>query len=361
MKRNIRKWIVSGIALAVVVLSVPGVMEIDFKNTDLPGKENERMRQEVSAQAVSQNMVIPGGMPVGLYMEADGVLVLGTEEIVSSNGTAREPAENIVKAGDYITGLDEKEIKNKRELVACVEKLTGEEVILHLMREGEPLDVKIKPVCCSPKEYKLGIWVRDNTQGLGTITYLTGDGHFGALGHGIHDSDTNGLFHISKGTLYGTSIRNIKKGEDGAPGWIEGVIVYNKYNRLGTIEKNTEEGIYGTLADPEKLAENIAPVPVAKKEEIKTGPAVIRCMVDGEIREYDIKITKIDPNSREVNKGLMIEVTDEELLAVTGGIIQGMSGSPILQNGKLVGAVTHVLVNDSTKGYGIFIEKMLEH
>lgn len=322
--------------------------------------EENRIRQEVSAQAISQNTIIPGGMPVGLYMETEGVLVLGTDKVASVDGEEKEPAANIVKSGDYIIGVDDKEIKNKRELLDCVKDLTGEEVILHLTRNGEKIDVKMKPICSAPKEYKLGIWVRDNTQGLGTITFLTGDGKFGALGHGIHDSDTNGLFHISKGTLYGTSIRKIKKGEHGEPGWIEGVIVYNKYNRLGTIEKNTEEGIYGTLSNADELFKNLTSMPAAAKEEVRTGPAVIRCMVENEIQEYEIAVTEVNLNSREVNKGFMIQITDEKLLSVTGGIIQGMSGSPILQNGKIVGAVTHVLVNDPTRGYGIFIENMLE-
>ena len=209
-------------------------------------------------------------------------------------------------------------------------------------------------------KYMLGIWVRDNAQGLGTVTYLDVNSRFGALGHGIHDVDTNELLDISEGTLYVTSIKDIQKGEDGIPGGLEGIIVYNNYNILGTITDNTEAGIFGKIDRIDALFTDQTPVSTLAKEEIKEGPAVIRCAVEGKVKEYDIEITGVDIRTEEVNKGIVLEVTDEELLKVTGGIVQGMSGSPILQDGKLVGAVTHVFVNNPTIGYGIFIENMLK-
>ena len=214
---------------------------------------------------------------------------------------------------------------------------------------------------CRLEEYKLGIWVRDNAQGLGTVTFLNGDSRFGALGHGIHDMDTGKLLAISRGTLYSTSIKDIQKGADGTPGGMEGIIIYNNYNVLGTIEQNTEEGIYGEIGRIDTLFSDQAPVETAAKEEIREGAATIRCAVEGEVKEYDIEITKIDTHAKEANKGLEIRVTDQDLLSVTGGIVQGMSGSPILQDGKLVGAVTHVFVSDPARGYGIFIENMLKN
>ena len=181
------------------------------------------------------------------------------------------------------------------------------------------------------------------------------------MGHGIHDVDTNELLEMSEGTLYDTSIQNIKKGENGNPGGMEGIIVYNHYNVLGNITKNTETGIYGKIDRVDRVFKNQDALPAAAKEELEVGDATILCAVSGEVEEYKIRITKIDLNPREINKGIEIQVTDERLLEISGGIVQGMSGSPIIQNGKLAGAVTHVFVQDSTKGYGIFIENMLEN
>jgi len=320
----------------------------------------DSIRQEVSAEASTDTMVIPGGMPVGIYLETDGVMVLGTEGITGMDGMVYNPAEHLVKSGDYIIGMNGQEIDTKSQLIDAVDALEEEEVVLTLKREEERLDIKFKPVKCDIDKYMLGIWVRDNTQGLGTITFLNVDSSFGALGHGIHDIDTNELMDISDGTLYITSIKDIQKGESGSPGGMEGIIVYNNYNVLGTISKNTEVGIFGKVDRIDTLFSDTEPVETAAKEEIEIGPAVIRCAVDGEIKEYEIQITGIDFYTGEVNKGLTIEVTDEWLLEETGGIVQGMSGSPIIQNGKLVGAVTHVFVNNPTKGYGVFIENMLK-
>lgn len=318
-------------------------------------------KTEVSTEAISSDTVLVGGMPVGIYMETDGVMVLDTEHIKGADGVEYEPAGHVVKSGDYITGLNGTAIENKKELISALKKLNENEVILQLRRNEEILDVKIKPVECGTNEYKLGIWVRDNIQGLGTITFLTGNSEFGALGHGIHDTDTNVLLSIADGTLYKTSIHSIKKGENGIPGSMEGIIVYNGYNKLGTIEKNTDAGIYGKVDKIDDLFTEQLPVEIAPVNEIEIGDATIRCFIDNEIQEYNIQVTDIDYSGQEVNKGLVIQVTDPALLEKTGGIIQGMSGSPILQNGKLIGAVTHVFVQDSTKGYGIFIENMLRN
>lgn len=318
------------------------------------------MGREVSGEPSEDTMVIPGGMPVGIYLETDGVMILGTEYIEAADGMKYNPAEHLVKSGDYIVGLNGRRIDTKTQLIEEVSRLEKDEVVLTVKRNNEEMDIRFRPVKCGPDEYRLGIWVRDNTQGLGTVTFLNAESKFGALGHGIHDIDTNELLNISDGTLYITSIRDIQKGESGSPGGMEGIIVYNNYNVLGTITKNTEAGIFGTVDRIDTLFSDQEPVKTAGKEEITEGPAVIRCAVTGEIKEYEIEITGVDCYTSEVNKGLTIEVTDEELLKETGGIVQGMSGSPIIQNGKLVGAVTHVFVNNPTKGYGIFIENMLE-
>ena len=307
-----------------------------------------------------ETYVIPGGMPIGIYLETEGVLILGTEEITAQDGSSSAPAKNLVKGGDYIVGIDDVEITEKEELVEAVKQLDSDSVVLHLRRDDEYIDVKVNPTLDEDGDYKLGIWVRDNAHGLGTITFIKEDYTFGALGHGIHDVDTNELLEISEGTLYETSIRNIKKGESGTPGGMEGVIIYNNYNILGDITKNTNTGVYGKIERIDRIIQNTNAIPVGKKENLKTGPATILCAVSGQIEEYEINITGIDYYSKEVNKGIKLEVTDEKLLEQTGGIVQGMSGSPIIQNGKLIGAVTHVLVNDPSRGYGIFIENMLD-
>ena len=319
------------------------------------------MKQEVSADTAGDKMVIPGGMPVGIYLETNGVMVLGTEEITGVDGMKHNPAAHLVKSGDYIVAVNGQKIETKTQLIEKVKELEKEEVVLTVKRNESKIDIKFQPVKYKEDEYKLGIWVRDNTQGLGTVTYLNADSEFGALGHGIHDIDTNELLDISDGTLYLTSIKDIQKGVSGTPGGIEGIIVYNNYNVLGTIQENTEEGIFGKLDRIDALFSKQEPVETARKEEIKKGPAVIRCAVEGSVKEYEIEILDVDMHTDEVNKGIIIKITDKQLLKRTGGIVQGMSGSPILQDGRLVGAVTHVFVNDPAKGYGIFIENMLEH
>lgn len=314
-----------------------------------------------TADEVASDLLIPGGMPVGIYLETDGVMVVGTEKIKTSSGSYEEPAKNLVKEGDYIVGVNDEEVDEKNDVIEILRNISKKNIILHLRRNEEYIDVSMCSVTDEKGDEKLGIWIKDDAQGLGTVTFLTSNSEFGALGHGIVDSGTNEIIEISEGTLYETSIQNIVKGKNGFPGGMEGIIVYNRYNVIGQITQNVEEGIYGKIDKINRVFEDQKAFPAATKEEIEEGEATIRCSVDGSIREYEILIKKVDLNAREVNKGIEIQVTDEELLELTGGIVQGMSGSPILQNGKIVGAVTHVFVQDSTRGYGIFIENMLKN
>ncbi len=322
-------------------------------------EQEDKVRQAEASTDAAGETVLLGGTPVGIYMETDGVMVLSTESMKGVDGEEYEPAAGLVQSGDYIMAVNGEAVTGKAELLDAVEHLDSGNVVLTIQRGEETMDIRIRPVECGPDEYKLGIWVRDNVQGLGTITFVTGQSRFGALGHGIHDVDTNVLMSVDSGTLYKTSIQDILKGEDGNPGTMEGIIVYNNYNILGSIDKNTEAGIYGTVDRIDELFDEQIPIETASTDEIETGSATIRCFVDNELKEYEIQVTDIDRSESEINKGLVIQVTDPELLEKTGGIIQGMSGSPIIQNGKLIGAVTHVFVQDSTKGYGIFIENML--
>ena len=353
-----RKAVFFGAVFALVAVFLSGVVT----EWDITAKKSSsETPTETAASATGTGAVIPGGMPVGIYMETDGILVLNTEVIQGMDGRKYEPAQGIVQSGDYITAINQETVDGKRELLEAVEELQDPWVKLSLRRGEETMEVRLKSVETAPEQFRLGIWVRDNVQGLGTITYLTEENRFGALGHGIHDVDTNTLMNISDGILYRTRIQDIIKGISGNPGTMEGVIVYNRYNQLGTIEKNTETGIYGTLEKKDALFTDSETVETAAKEEIETGPAVIRSCIDDEVKEYEIEILEVDLHSKEAKKGMVIQVTDPELLEKTGGIIQGMSGSPILQNGKLIGAVTHVFVNDPVKGYGIFIENMISN
>lgn len=315
----------------------------------------------VEIQEKVPQQVLPCGNTVGIFMETKGILVVGTGIVGGVDGLDYEPALHIVQSGDYITAVDGTRIFTKEELVAHVNDCSGSDVTLTVQRNGEEIALQISPVCTGTDEYKLGIWVRDDTQGIGTLTYADAEGNYGALGHGISDVDTGALLEIRDGKLYRAEVESIKKGEKGVPGELSGIIRYQENQQIGTITRNTETGISGKLNVFLEEASSAKPVEIAYKQEIQEGPAVIRCEIDGNIKEYEIEIEKINLNHNEVNKSMVLRVTDEELLEKTGGIVQGMSGSPILQNGRMVGAVTHVLVNDPTRGYGIFIENMLEH
>ena len=263
--------------------------------------------------------------------------------------------------GDCILAVNGKKASSKDELVKMISFCKGEKVRLKLLRDGEEIEVSIKPVRSQEGVYQIGIWVRDDIAGVGTLTYVNGKGEYGALGHGITDADVGSLIDVHNGSIYETTILEIRKGQRGQPGEMSGMINYKDEYKLGTIKENTSVGIYGTLTNMPEELEDAAAVPVAYKESIKKGPAQIISSVEGSRRAYDIEIQQTDYHSEGNNKGIQFQVTDKKLLKNTGGIIQGMSGSPIVQDGKIIGAVTHVFISDSKMGYGIFIENMLEH
>ncbi len=251
-------------------------------------------------------------------------------------------------------------VTEKDDFIERIEQSGGKEVVLTLERDGDFLELAVKPERDATGDYKIGAWIRDNAQGVGTMTYIDSQGNFGALGHGITDVDTSTLMQMEDGTLYETDIVDIKKGTTGTPGEMTGMIVYSDDRILGDITSNSSRGIFG-ICNPKALAMGTREaLPIGLKQEIKLGRAQILCTVDGSPKYYDVEITALHLDHDNVNRGIELKVTDPKLLELTGGIVQGMSGSPIIQNGKFVGAVTHVLVQDSTKGYGIFIENMLE-
>lgn len=317
--------------------------------------------KEVEIQVMEEQELIPVGVPVGIYVETDGVLVIGTGEFEGQDGETYSPAKGKLKTGDYILECDGTPVTGKTEFIEYIENSEGKAVQLLVHREEEEFNVTVIPKQNQSGEYKIGIWVRDNAQGVGTLTYMDGDGNFGALGHGINDVDTDSLMEITDGTLYQTQIIEVNAGSIGEPGEMTGVITYSDNRKLGDISTNSQSGIFGVGNQAALGLTDNAALPIGLKQEVHRGTAQILCTVDGTTRYYDIEIIGIHLDHDNLNRGLEIRVTDPQLLAITGGIIQGMSGSPIIQDGKFIGAVTHVLVNDPTRGYGIFIEEMLEH
>ena len=316
--------------------------------------------KDVKVKHTTAKEVYVSGDAVGIYMQTKGVLIIDTGEILSESGETEEPARDIVKPGDYIVAFNQNRIQCKQDLLEDLADLDGESVTLKVRRGKETIPLSLTPVKDEEGKYKLGIWVRDDTQGIGTLTYVDEEGRFGALGHGISDVDTGELLSIADGNLYDAQILGIRKGEKGNPGELSGLIRYEAGNILGEISENRKNGIFGTMEASQLKNMNLEKVPIGYKQDLKTGPASVFCCTDGEVKEYAAEITRIDLNHEDSNKSFVIQITDKELLEKTGGIVQGMSGSPVLQNGKLFGAVTHVFVQDSTSGYGIFIENMMD-
>ncbi len=317
--------------------------------------------KNVDVEVIQDKMLIPSGIPIGIYVKTSGVLVVGIGEFENSDGKKVSPAKYALQKGDYILKVNGEEMENKKHFIRTVEESEGKDLVLTIKRNGEITDIMVTPDTNQNREWKMGIWVRDNAQGIGTLTYEDTDNSFGALGHGINDVDTSLLMNLEEGTLYRTEIVGITRGSNGSPGELTGYIEYDSENIIGEITENTTEGIFGICDEEVGQESSFEPIPIALKQEIVLGPAQIICSVTGEPEFYDVEIVEVNLERDNINRGIVVQVVDEKLLTLTGGIIQGMSGSPIIQNGKLVGAVTHVLVQDSTRGYGIFIEEMLGH
>lgn len=316
--------------------------------------------KDVTVHIVEDTEVIPCGIPFGIYIEMEGVLVLELCDLEQNGIPVESPAEHILKPGDYITAVNGGTLTDKESLQRAVAESEGDALQLSVVRDGETFQCSLTPVRADSDRFQIGIWVRDDLAGIGTLTYIDGKGTFGALGHGITDTDVEHLVSMLDGTVYQANILSIIRGEQGKPGELVGQIHYNQANRLGQITKNTKNGIFGQIENlPDSLADAI-PMEIGFKQEIENGPAQILATISDQPELFDIEITDVDLNPRESNKGIRFRVTDEKLIRETGGIIQGLSGAPILQNGKVIGAVTHVFVNDPCKGYGIFIENMLE-
>lgn len=314
----------------------------------------------ILTNTVNNKKVFASGNAVGVKLKLDGVMVLAISEVLDEDGYKQYPLRGSgIKLGDIIIKVNDKRIYNVKDFTSSVKYSRGKEFTATVKRKGRCFKTKLKAIkSYEDNEYHLGIWIRDSIAGIGTMTfYEPKTGHFGALGHGISDVDTKEIFN-SRGEILRASILAVKRGRMGYPGELKGIFVSGQ-GKLGDILKNSDEGIYGILKKESMKSLGGREYEIAPKEAVKCGRAsILTNVIDNENKEYDIEILRIYKNGK---RGMNIRVLDQRLIKTTGGIVQGMSGCPILQNGKIIGAVTHVFVNDPTKGYGIFIENMLDN
>ncbi len=299
----------------------------------------------------------PGGIPFGVKFMTDGVIVTELTSIKTQNGNISPAADCGIAKNDVILKVNGETVTDAAMLSEAAEKSGGSPIKLTVDRNGKQFEVTLSPAYCTEDgKYKSGMFVRDSGAGIGTVTYIVPETfEFGGLGHGICDGESGKLIPMNRGSVVGVTINGVVRGLSGSPGEVRG---YFSSGKTGTLLSNTECGVFGAFANlPSNLTTQ--PMSVGTKNTLKAGKAYILSTLDGTTpRQYEIEISDIKPSSTS-NKCFTVKVTDKALIDKTGGIIQGMSGSPIIQNGKLVGAVTHVLINDPTTGYGIFIENML--
>ena len=314
-------------------------------------------------EAVPNKSVIPCGNTIGVKIYTLGVMVIGTSEIEGIDGKGYEPYKEAgIKLGDYITQINNEKIGNVPDVVKIMDNCKGEQMSIRLIRNNATVDTRIQPAqSYSDNKFRIGLWLRDSTAGIGTLTFYDPDTKaFGALGHGITDADTESVIKISKGQILNSNVISVKKGYKGSPGELRGVFQDSQGSR-GYITDNNECGIYGTIPDTKNIVPYNKPMPIALRSQIVEGSAQIISSISGNSTDvYNVEIQKVFRHNMSNSKSMVIKITDNRLINYTGGIVQGMSGSPIIQNGRLVGAVTHVLINDPTRGYGVFIEWMIQ-
>lgn len=316
--------------------------------------------KNVEVNTVETQLLVPSGEPFGIKLTMDGVMVIGIGEVDSKESLHSSPAKDSgIQKGDIILSLNGTEVDSNKELQSIISESDGDTLEVVLRRDDEEIETSVTPVYSeSSQTYEAGIWVRDSSAGIGTITYYKADGtSFAGLGHPVCDVDTGEIVPISSGEVASVNINGVKSGVAGSPGELIGSFISTE--SIGEISLNNSYGIFGVMDNQVSLDNAI---PMGFKQDISIGEATILTTIDGTSpKEYSIEIEKIDYNSNESSKNMVIRITDEELLSKTGGIVQGMSGSPIIQDGKLIGAVTHVFINDPTKGYAIFCENMVNN
>ncbi|MCI8497387.1 MAG: SpoIVB peptidase [Clostridiales bacterium] len=314
--------------------------------------------KQVTISVVEETEVVPCGSPFGIKMFTDGVVVVGMSSVDTAKGAVNPADQAGIKVGDVISSINGATVNTNEEVAAEVERSNGETMDFVVRRGNLTFHVEVTPAkSVSEGRYKLGAWVRDSSAGIGTMTFYDPEsGIFGGLGHAVCDIDTGEILPLQSGEVVPVDISGVVRGEVGEPGELRGS--FAKGATLGILTQNGETGVYGQLRS---FPESGEAVKVAMKQEIHTGDAQIITTIDGEgYQYYDVQIEKVHFNDGSPTRNLIVKITDETLLSKTGGIVQGMSGSPIIQDGKLIGAVTHVFVNDPTRGYGIFAENMLK-
>lgn len=304
-----------------------------------------------------------GGYPLGFTLECEGVLIVAMGDVETEFGSVCPSKNKNIKEGDVLYSLNGVVIKSATHLHTLLNMNGNTQTAeLVLKRGSETINETISPAKeVSSNMYRLGFWIRDNSAGVGTLTYVrTDNGRFGALGHPVQDVDTGKMMPISGGSIYKCNIVGYNRGTRGNPGELRGLFLKTG-TEIGTLDNNNEFGVYGKMGEDFKQKMG-GVVPVGFRDSVKTGKAKILCTIDGTVpKEYDIEIIKLSHQSKSDKKSMVIRVVDKELIEKTGGIVQGMSGSPIIQNGKLVGAVTHVFVSDPTKGFGVYIDWMIDN
>ena len=334
-----------------------GSQEVQFKLFDLIPIKTQMIK------IISNDKVLVGGNAIGLVLKTDGVLVVGSSSVATLNGERDVLKENLLEIGDVLTQIENETIENVSSISSIINKKenAGRELIVKGIRKNKEFITKIKP-CYDVKsgDYNLGVWVRDEASGVGTLTYVNENNRFGALGHPICDSETKSIINLKEGKVYKCSVLGVNKGMTGNPGELRGLFMQGK-NEQGIIEKNNNYGIFGSLNNESEIFKSLTEMSIGSRVFVKPGKAQIKCCIDGEkVELFDVEIIKTNYQNYSNDKSMVIRVTDERLISKTGGIVQGMSGSPIIQNGKIVGAVTHVFVNDPTKGFGVYIDWMLK-
>ncbi|HCW52960.1 MAG TPA: SpoIVB peptidase [Clostridium sp.] len=318
--------------------------------------------KSVQVQNINELEVYPGGIPIGVRVNSEGVLIVGYSDISINNEKQESPGKaGGLEIGDVILKVNGIEMDNAQDLLKTLKNLDKDVIKVDILRNGQTMTKVIKLQKENEKDYKIGLWIRDSTAGVGTLTfYDKATGKFGALGHPITDCDTNETFLIKDGDVVESSIISVRKGEKGCPGELKGIFI-NENNPNGKIEKNTQSGIFGEINNCSNILKNSSPMKIGLRNEITEGSAKIITTIDEKgPQEFNIEIEKLLNQSTPGSKSMVIKITDPRLIEKTGGIVQGMSGSPIIQNNKIVGAVTHVLINKPDTGYGIYIEWMLE-
>lgn len=302
-----------------------------------------------------------GGDIVGFSLNGDGVVIIAFGNVETKNGSLNTTKNSNLKKGDIIIEIEGEQVSSVADICRIANKDENKDKALQIKykRNGKIEETTIlSALDQNSKIYKIGLWVKDDVSGIGTLTFVKkSNNRFGALGHPICDNDTKTIYNIESGEMYPCTVLGLKKGTKGKAGELRGLFIQGKNNKIGIVDKNTEYGVFGQMTKDYSKKEVLT---AGGRLYAKPGKAVIRTSVDGEnAKDYEIEIVKTNYQSSDNEKSMVIKVTDKELLNKTGGIIQGMSGSPIIQNGRIIGAVTHVFINDPTKGYGVYLDWMI--